>query len=189
MAYDLWGRLRYVLSPQFDIYEQVSKIVSKNVLDIGSGTGFGTHLFTRNADYVAGMDVDDKAVDFANRCFANGKISYFHGDVVTGEGQITANLALGFDFVTMIDVIEHIREDRKAVFAAKNFLLKENGTFICSTPNRKSRYRKGQYHIREYSPDELKSLMRDHFDSVSIVNFKLDPIETNYENPIVAICL
>ena len=36
MSYDLWGRLRYMLSPQFDIYEQVAEVISGNVLDVGS---------------------------------------------------------------------------------------------------------------------------------------------------------
>ena len=38
MSYDLWSRLRYMLSPQFDIYETVSKVVHGDVADIGCGT-------------------------------------------------------------------------------------------------------------------------------------------------------
>jgi len=182
MSYDLWGRLRYMLSPQFDIYEQVSKIVHGNVIDIGSGTGFGTHLFARNASAVIGCEIDETALRFSQKAFSNGKVSFHSLDITQPIAPAS------YDFVTMIDVIEHIKKDALAV---KNCcdLLNENGTFIVSTPNRLSRYRKSEYHVREYSPDELKELLSSVFDNVDMVDFQLKPMESDYTNPILAICL
>jgi len=181
MSYDLWGRLRYMLSPQFDIYEQVAKVVHGNVMDVGCGTGFGTHLLARRASHVTGCEIDEKALRFAERAFSNGKIAFYSFDVT--QSMTPAS----YDFVTMIDVIEHIKEDKTAIKNCET-LLNESGTFICSTPNRLSRYRKSAYHVREYSPDELKDLLSAVFTNVGLVDFQMQPMESDYTNPIIAVC-
>lgn len=171
-----------MLSPQFDIYEQLSMMLFGYVADIGCGTGFGTQLFARNCKKVMGFDVDEKAVKFANRTFSNGKVNFYQADI-----NDSIRGAAGMDFVVMIDVIEHIREDSAAVNACRD-LLGKGGAFICSTPNRLSRYRKSEYHVREYSPTELKQLLIGSFETVDLMDFQLNPMESEYENPIVAIC-
>jgi 2-polyprenyl-3-methyl-5-hydroxy-6-metoxy-1,4-benzoquinol methylase len=185
MSYDLWSRLRYVLSPQFDIYEQAAKIVHGKVADIGSGTGFGTHLLTRNASQVDGYDVDEAAYNFAKRSFSNGHIEFYNESIT---GTIVGNFIGGYDFITMIDVIEHIQEDKLAVQNVRR-ILKDGGAFICSTPNRLSRYRKSDYHIREYSPDNLRGLLEGVFKSVTLMDYQLKPLESDYENPMIGMCL
>jgi trans-aconitate methyltransferase len=86
MSYDLWSRLRYVLSPQFDIYEQVASKVYGYVADIGCGTGFGTHLLTRSAVQVHGFECDENALRFAERSFENGKVKFHAGDITAMGG-------------------------------------------------------------------------------------------------------
>jgi 2-polyprenyl-3-methyl-5-hydroxy-6-metoxy-1,4-benzoquinol methylase len=170
-----------MLSPQFDIYEQVSKMVVGSVADIGCGTGFGTHLLSRNADFVTGYEIDPTAMEFADRAFSNGNINFCKADIT--EGRIKKR----FDFVVMIDVIEHIRHAELAVANCKTILF-TGGSLICSTPNRLSRYRKSEYHVREYSPSELEELLSSVFDTVKMVDFKLQPLKSVYTNPIIAIC-
>ena len=183
--YEIWNRLQYVLSPQFDIYEQVAKHVKGKVIDIGCGTGFGTHLFTRTAQEVHGVEVDENALKFARRVFANGNLLFHENDITkmsiprVGEGR--------YDYVTMIDVIEHIREDEKAIKNSK-LLLKPTGTFICSTPNTLCRYRKSENHIREYSPTEFYGLLGKAFRNVSICDYRLHYSQSDYINPMVAVC-
>ena len=176
-----------MLSPQFDIYEQVSKFLEDaiRVADIGSGTGFGTHLFTRNADQVRGYEIDNTAREFAQRAFSNGNLQFYNFDIT--DTHLVGSVRETCDYVTMIDVIEHIGEDVLAVSNCARLLM-EGGKFICSTPNRLSRYRKSNYHVREYSPDELKSLLGLVFEDVKIVDYQLKPIETEYANPIIGIC-
>ena len=178
--YGIWNRLQYMLSAEFDIYEQVSKGVSGSVLDVGCGSGFGSHLFTRHAEVVKGIDLDADAINFADRAFSNGSISFSCMDITfVSRGT--------YDFITMIDVIEHIREDLEAVKSVSE-LLAGSGVFICSTPNRLSRYRKADHHVREYSPDDLKALLCQAFNSVAIVDYQLQPMESDYLNPMIAIC-
>ena len=177
----IWNRLKYVLSPQFDIYNVVKEVVRNRVADIGSGTGFGTHLFNVNAKEVYGYEIDEDAIRFAKSVFPFRNIHFEYGDILKGIADSA------FDYVIMIDVIEHIEDERKALENVKKMMLPD-GTFICSTPNRLSRYRKGEYHVREYSPKELEEILKCVFVSVSLRNYRFDPLVDQYENPIIAVC-
>jgi len=177
----IWNRLKYVLSPQFDIYEQVSKIVRGSVADIGCGTGFGTHLLTCNAKAVTGYEIDEDALRFAERVFPLKSLMFSYGDLQKGIDDQE------FDFVVMIDVIEHLKYDKRGLENAKN-MLKPNGQLILSTPNRLSRYRKSENHVREYGPKELEGLLKKVFIDVSLRNHLLEPLASSYQNPILAVC-
>ena len=87
----------------------------------------------------------------------------------------------------MIDVIEHIKDEKRALDNVKKIMAKD-GTLILSTPNRLSRYRKGESHVREYAPKELEGILKRHFVSVSIRNYRLEPLASQYENPLIAVC-
>ena len=176
----MWNRLKYILSPQFDIYEVLGKVVNGNVADIGCGTGFGTHLLTARADKVYGYEIDKNAIKFAERVFPFDKLFFSYGDITKGIfGE--------YDFVIMVDVLEHIKNDKKALENVRGMLTK-GGKLILSTPNRLSRYRKADTHYREYSPDELKTLLQGVFNSVELRNHALEPLSSQYENPLLAIC-
>jgi len=178
---ELWNRLRYVLSPQFDLYEQVAKVVRGNVIDIGFGTGFGTHLLTNNAKNVVAYETDSCGIGFAEKVFPIPKLQFRYGDIQKGIDDE------GYDFAVMIDVIEHIKHDKQTILNIKKVLTK-HGTLIISTPNRLSRYRKADTHIREYAPKEFEALLKMGFTNVNLVTYKLEPLASQYENPLVAIC-
>ena len=179
--YLIWNRLKYVLSPQFDIYDVVKRIVRNKVADIGFGTGFGTHLLNVNAKEVYGYEMDENAIQFAKAVFQFKRLHFEYGDIVKGI------LGQDFDYIVMIDVIEHIKEERMALENVKKMMAK-NGTFILSTPNRLSRYRKGESHVREYAPKELEGILKRAFVSVALRNYRLEPLASQYENPILAVC-
>lgn len=179
--YLIWNRFKYVLSPQFDIYDVIKKVVRNKVADIGFGTGFGTHLLNVNAKEVYGYEIDENAIQFAKAVFPFKNLHFEYGDIVKGiVGQ-------QFDYIVMIDVIEHIKEEKIALDNAKAMMAKD-GTLIISTPNRLSRYRKGESHVREYAPKELEGILKRHFVSVSIRNYRLEPLASFYENPLIAVC-
>jgi 2-polyprenyl-3-methyl-5-hydroxy-6-metoxy-1,4-benzoquinol methylase len=177
----MWNRLKYVLSSQFDIYESISKLVRGRVADVGFGTGFGTHLFLINSKEVFAYEIDPQAVQFAQRVFPMPTIQFKYGDIVKGidDGP--------FDFVTMIDVLEHIEDDKTALLNVKK-MMKKNASFIMSTPNLLSRYRKSEDHIREYGPKDLERILKQTFVNVSLLNYKLELAMSKYENPMLAIC-
>ena len=178
--YLIWNRFKYVLSPQFDIYDVVKKVVRNKVADIGFGTGFGTHLLNVNAKEVYGFEIDENAIQFAKAVFPFKNLHYEYEDVAKGiPGQ--------FNYIVMIDVIEHLKDEKVALDNVKAMMAKD-GTLILSTPNRLSRYRKGESHVREYAPKELEGILKRHFVSVSIRNYRLEPLAGQYENPLIAVC-
>jgi len=181
--YLIWNRLKYVLSPQFDIYKVLAGLVRGKVADIGFGTGFGMHLFSTIADEVYGYEIDEGAIRFAQEVFPLKNLNFQYGDITKGIGIVGG----GFDYVTMVDVIEHIPDDLAAIENVK-LMMAQGGTFICSTPNRLSRYRKSENHQREYSTKELENLLGRAFYSVSLRNHCLEPITSIYDNPIIAVC-
>lgn len=174
----LWNRLRYVLSPQFDVYEQVAKHVYGKIADIGCGTGFGTHLLANSGNTIYAYEIDSEALNFAKRGFPSDRINYRYGNIVKGIKE------RDFDFVIMIDVIEHIADDLKALQNVSK-MLKDGGCFICSTPNRLSRYRKSDNHVKEYSPKELFELLSRVFNNADTRNYKLERDDSMYVNPLI----
>lgn len=180
--YLIWNRLRYLLSPQFDIYEQVSKLVRGKVADIGFGTGFGSHLLMLNAKEVHAFEIDENAIKFAKAVFPFKKL-FFKQEDITGK-----IIEKNFDYVIMIDVLEHIKNQQLALRNVKK-MLSDKGVFICSTPNRLSRYRKSENHVREFATKELEGILKRYFVSVSLRNYRLEPLVSQYENPILAICM
>ena len=180
----LLNRMLYMLTPQFDIYEQVADIVRGEVVDLGCGLGFGTQLFIRNAESVVGYDLEGDFIDFARRSFTNPKLNFHKADILNrGVDKIRRK----FDFVVMIDVIEHIGYDQEAIKEA-SLMLAPGGAFICSTPNRLSRYRKSDNHVREYSPDELEHLLSSVFNNVKICSYGLERLKLKTQNPLIAMC-
>lgn len=177
----LWNRFKYVLSPQFDIYTEVAKVVRGRVADIGFGTGFGTHLFTVQAKEVVAFDVDEGGINFAEKVFPLPKLRFTFGDIAKGID------AGSFDYVVMIDVIEHMKYDKRVLQNVKE-MMNGNGILILSTPNRLSRYRKSANHVREYAPKELEALCRKVFVNVSLRDHQLEPLASQYQNPLVAVC-
>lgn len=175
----LTNRLKYTLSPQADIYKQVSEITSGWIADVGCGLGFGSNLLVRNAKLVCGYDNEPEYLSFAKWCFPG--VRFLKHNITQGP------LPFVYDYILMVDVIEHIEQDELAI---QNVFrsLKESGSLILSTPNKMSRYRKSENHVREYTPPELESLLRSQFSNVRLMSYGWSNIQTNYENPIIAIC-
>lgn len=178
----IWNRLRYVLSPQFDVYKVLSDVVRDRVADIGFGTGFGTHLLATKAKEVYGFEMDHDAIEFARTVFPFKELHFEFGDITKGISN-----GMQFDYIIMIDVIEHIKHDKEALLNVKAMMAK-GGTFICSTPNRLSRYRKSDNHYREYAPKELEGILRRVFVSVELRDYQMRPLVSDYENPMLAVC-
>jgi len=176
-----WNRIAYFLSPQFDIYCCLAHIVRGKVADIGFGTGFGTQLFCTRADEVHGFEIDPEAVRFARRAFPRENLTFSYGSIADG-------IVGTYDFVVMIDVIEHIEDDVAALKNVKR-ILKPKGFLLCSTPNRLARYRKSDNHIREYSPDQFKALLGKVFGVVDLRNYKFREVSNQYENPMIGVCV
>lgn len=104
---------------------EVKRMGSRNVLDIGCGTGFFAHLlFDRTDIDYAGMDFSAIAIEKARR--RTGKTSEFF----LGDARLPETYARTFDTVVCMEVLEHIDDDLGVVA-----LWPRGCACVCTVPN------------------------------------------------------
>ena len=104
--------------------------VGKNarILEIGSGLGYFTYSLKKAGYNIQGLDISQEAVNNANMKFGN---YYICGDLFDFAKQ---NIEC-YDLVIMTEVIEHLNNPKEFIISI-NKLLKSNGAYIFTTPNK-----------------------------------------------------
>lgn len=152
---------RYMLAGEF--------VQGLTVLDLGCGTGYGTHhLSQRGARSVLGVDIDGETVGYARQHFQAPNLAFCQCDVLSLPFRRRT-----IDLVVSFEVIEHLRDAAAYLSAIRN-VLTADGWYIGSTPNRlvhapDAEKSDNPFHWREYDPTELEDLLRHHFDQVYIL--------------------
>lgn len=140
----------------------------KNILEIGCENGWGAaYLSGKGATKIVGGDISEKAVQSANENFQYNGLSFLLFD-----GQKLPFTASSFDIIVAFEVIEHMVKYEDFLQECQG-VLKENGLFICSTPNKtivspnsdKSSY---YQHVKEFYPSEFQALLSKYFKDVVI---------------------
>lgn len=139
-------------------YEAVLPIVkNKTVLDIASGSGYGTEIIATQAKKVFGVDVDKEAVKYATLNFGRKNIDFLLGDgkdIPLEDGTV--------DVVTSFETLEHI-EDYNHFMAEVKRVLKPDGLLVLSTPNDVEFPEGAHFHLHEFEKKELESLVSKYF--------------------------
>lgn len=139
-------------------YSAIGSITkNKVVLDIASGSGYGTAIIAHNAKQVTGVDVSEEAVAYSRENYAAPNITYKVGD---GE-KIPAD-DRSFDVVTSFETIEHIKDYKKFMDECVR-VLKDDGIFLLSTPNDEEFAEGNHFHLHEFKHDELMKLAKKYF--------------------------
>ncbi len=102
-------------------------------LDIGCGAGLVAEPLARMGAAVEGIDAGEEVIAVARAHAATQQlpIGYHAGDVLAFATQNAGR----FDFVTCLEVVEHVT-DVQAFLDAISRLLKPGGLLVFSTPNR-----------------------------------------------------
>jgi SAM-dependent methyltransferase len=138
-------------------YEHALQYVKGNLLEVGSGEGYGIEIVIPHVEHYTAIDkypietahLTDKAFVFKQM-----EIPPFSG--------LEDNT---FDTVITFQVIEHIENDDLFVKEIHR-VLKPGGTAIIATPNIKMSLTRNPWHVREYKQQELESLIAKHFGNV-----------------------
>jgi SAM-dependent methyltransferase len=114
-----------------------------------------------------GLDVDEATVEKASLRYGSARCGFRHF-----AGDRTPFDACVFDIVVSFQVIEHVRDDGKFVTEVHR-VLKPGGRFLVTTPNKTHRLKPGErpwnpFHVREYCPDELRTLLEAGFACVDV---------------------
>jgi 2-polyprenyl-3-methyl-5-hydroxy-6-metoxy-1,4-benzoquinol methylase len=126
-----------------------------DVLDIGCGYGYGSHLLSEEAESVAGIDFHPPAVAYAKEHYVGPNLSYQEHD---------ANNPLpfednSFDLVVSSEVIEHIQRQKELVEEIAR-VGRPGGHVIVKTPNIvNDPGGVNPHHDHIFSLDELRDLM------------------------------
>ncbi len=153
----LWQHLaRYVFAAQF--------VEGKAVLDIACGNGYGSScLISKHALNVVGGDNSEAAISFAQHHYQTDGLCFLSCDAQ--QMQFADN---SFDVVVSMETIEHLERYEDFLKECRR-VLKDDGLFICSTPNRKALFGiKNPWHFREFSLDEFYELIGRYFAHVEL---------------------
>lgn len=154
---DLWNE-------HFSRYAFAARLARrKRVLDVGSGTGYGSAELANTAVSVTGIDVSGEAVAYATE-------KYARPNLIFQEASATAlPFADGsFDLVVAFEVIEHLTNWADLIREARR-VLAPGGQFVVSTPNKayyaESRRLTGPnpFHEHEFEYEEFKQALEAEF--------------------------
>jgi SAM-dependent methyltransferase len=155
---------RYMFAERF--------MTDKCVLDAGCGCGYGTNLLAQSASKVIGIDVSKDAVNYCNSNYRKSNVDFLEMDCLNLKFPDQT-----FDVVVSFELIEHIH-DHVSFVGGISRILKNNGIFIVSTPNKNDRSvisAKNKYHVAELAINDFKKLLTDHFGGVSLHGQRISP--------------
>ena len=142
-------------------YESIGKVAKgKVVLDIASGSGYGTALIAKQAKKVFGVDVLEGAIEYAKEHYGAPNIEYLHGDGV----KIPLETA-SVDLVVSFETIEHIKDYVTFMKEVKR-VLKPDGLLLLSTPNDVEFAEGNHFHLHEFEEKELLKLAKTYYKNV-----------------------
>jgi 2-polyprenyl-3-methyl-5-hydroxy-6-metoxy-1,4-benzoquinol methylase len=163
----LWRRLRYMLTPQFDLYKNIAPhLKNKYVVEVGFGTGFGTVQLAQNAVSVTAIEPDADAVSFARQVLPLTNVSWIQADITEYAPR---NL---YQAVVMVETLEHIADWRKALSNIHG-LLNLGGCLYMTARNRNADLRRNELHEREWTGQELTNALGEFFLEVKLYDYTL----------------
>lgn len=139
-------------------YYFAKNIVKGNVLEVGSGEGYGLSILAEKCESYTMLDkyiFDPKKLEgYSNAKFIQTEVPPF--------SKIEDN---SYDCVVSFQVIEHIKNDDLFVKEIHR-VLKPGGIFLATTPNIKMSLSRNPWHMREYTITNLDTLLLKYFTSV-----------------------
>ena len=156
------------------VYEFAAQFVDGNdVLDCGSGTGYGTALLVqKGARSAVGIDYSQEAIAFSQERYTQPNLSYLQMDA-----QEIALPDASFNFAISTENLEHLPRPEDNVAEIRR-LLRPNGMAMIATPNKEVSSPgldkpSNPWHIKEFTYEELRDLLSAHFGAAHIFESSL----------------
>lgn len=137
-------------------YHAAAQRIGGDVLEIGTGAGYGIEVVAPHARSFITVDKFAPAAELTRHPHVE-----FHQAVVPP----LAFAANSFDFVISFQVIEHVKQDIELVREVKR-VLKPGGKFIVTTPNAPMSLTRNPWHVREYTAEQLRRLLAARFSEI-----------------------
>ena len=155
-------RARYLFAAQY--------AAGRGVIDCACSDGAYTRLLGEVASNVRGFDISADAIAGAQEQNSSQNIQYEVGDALA-----LPVVDASADLFVSLETIEHV-PDGLAFLREISRVLRDDGTLICSTPDRNV-YSPGhargavpwnRYHLHEFTRDEFQALLHEFFADVEL---------------------
>lgn len=154
------------------------------LLDIGAGTGELIELEKQKFDIIYGIDIDEESVKVCTELFKKEEhIRILNGSIDIMESSL-ANIK--FDYITCLDVLEHIEMNKCGEYLKKIYhLLEDDGIFLFSAPGifEKIRIFMGRVplHLHSHSSYGWKKMIQEAgFNVLTIESVEFPIIHSNF---------
>ena len=145
----------YVFQRSILAYHYAAGLVSGDVLEIGTGMGYGIDVIAPSATSYTTID---KSCAYDASLPENARFQQMEVPPISFPDE-------SFDYVISFQVIEHIKRDKDFVKEVSR-VLRKGGKFIVSTPNAPMSLTRNPWHIREYTEQQLRDLLASDFSSI-----------------------
>ena len=145
----------YVFQRSILAYHYAAGLVSGDVLEIGTGMGYGIEIIAPSATSYTTID---KSCAYDASLPDNTRFQQMEVPPIGFADE-------SFDYVISFQVIEHIKRDKDFVREVSR-VLRKGGKFIVSTPNAPMSLTRNPWHIREYTEQQLRDLLATDFSSI-----------------------
>lgn len=137
------------------VLEKISKFLAGDILEVGCGIGNFTEKLTKFGKVTA-VDVNDEYIKITGKKLEEVAVGF--GDIERGKYFFKDKK---FDAIVCLNVLEHIKEDKKALSNLTK-LLKKDGYLILIVPADQFLYGeidKSISHFRRYSKDQVDKMV------------------------------
>ena len=148
-------------------------VAGRSVIDVACGEGYGSALLSRTAARVTGIDASAQTVALARRRYSGAANLQF----VEGRCEAMPVGDASADVVVSFETLEHL-ENPRALIAEAARVLRPDGLFMVSTPNKAVYTDQTGYH-NPYHPSELQEsefveALQERFGGVRLFGQRVD---------------
>ncbi len=164
--------VREIFYEHWHRYAWATELVKgQRVLDAACGEGYGSHLLSRVAKHVDGVDIASEAIKHARQQYQRDHLQFHQAsalDLPFEDGQ--------YDCVVSFETLEHLAEHDQLIGEFRR-VLAPDGLLIISTPDKKTYSDdtgfNNEHHVRELYQDEFKQLLAKYFNHHRLYGQKL----------------
>lgn len=144
------------------IKELIKPYNGQLILDVGCGDGRFCYEIKKENVKIIGLDFSQKAINFA-KAF-NPEVKFFVQDMEN------INLPYPFDYVLLIETLEHTAIDRIPYILNKiSGILNKDGILIIVVPT--TNLKLSKKHYQHFTEKNLSSLLKQYFTVINIIGY------------------